>query len=206
MISFNRQKKNIGVRMGKLLQYVVMIGLFGIGGSALAQQNTIESVSANQQGANIIVRVSMKNPVTKAPLGFAITNPARIALDFADTNNATGQTRQDINLGDVRNVNIVEASKRSRLVFNLNRPLSYAAVVDGKTVVVTISSSGEVAKPVNAAGVPLPAAASAPAVHNQAIRDIDFRRGTNGEGRVVIDLPNNQMGVDVRQQGNTIVV
>jgi type IV pilus assembly protein PilQ len=169
------------------------------------ENNAIESISANQQGANVIVKVTMKNPVVKPPLGFSITSPARIALDFAETANETGKSAQEISLGDVRSVNVVQAGERSRLVFNLIRPLNYATVVDGNTVVVTIDGSGGVATPVNANGIPVaqPASNAAPI---QNIRNIDFRRGVNGEGRVVIDLPNNQIGVDVKQQGQSIVV
>jgi type IV pilus assembly protein PilQ len=175
-----------------------------IGGAALAQQNAIEAISANQQGANVIVKVTLKQPVVKPPIGFSITNPARIALDFSGTANDTGKSVQEIGLGDVRNVNVVQAGERSRLVFNLNRPLNYATAVDGNTVVVTIDGSGGVATPVNAAGLaqPIKTAASG----KPAIRDIDFRRGVNGEGRIVVDLPGDQVAVDVRQQGESIVV
>lgn len=170
---------------------------------AHAQENAIESLSANQSGTNVIVKITMKNPVNKPPIGFSITNPARIALDFAQTANATGKTTQGINLGDVRNVNVVQAGERSRLVFNLNRPLNYATVVEGNTVVVTIEGSGGVATAMNAAGVRQQPASS---LGKLAIRDIDFRRGTTGEGRIIVELPSNQIGVDVRQQGQTIVV
>jgi type IV pilus assembly protein PilQ len=172
-------------------------------GLALAQENAIESISANQQGANVIVKVNMKNPLAKPPLGFSITSPARIALDFASTTNATGKTAIDINLGDVRNVNVVQAGERSRLVFNLNRPLNYATVVEGNAVIVTINGSGGIATAVNSSGVPV---AATPVAGKQMLRDIDFRRGVNGEGRVIVDLPNSQIGVDVRQQGQSIVV
>lgn len=175
-----------------------------------AQDNSIESISANRQGADVVVRINLKNPPTTAPIGFSISNPARIALDFADTSNGTGSSVRDINLGDVRNLNIVQAGERTRLVFNLKRPMTYTTSMDGKTMVVKIDGAPESAKSSAAAtsGVastrPLtpPATAGAP----QAIRDIDFRRGSNGEGRVVVDLPGNQAGVDVRQQGSTIVV
>ncbi|MEC4721538.1 type IV pilus secretin PilQ family protein [Noviherbaspirillum sp. CPCC 100848] len=172
-------------------------------GLSFAQENAIESINANQQGSNIIVKVTMKNPISKPPIGFSITSPARIALDFAGTANGTGKSVQDIGMGDVRNVNLVQAGERSRLVFNLLRPLNYATSVDGKTVVVTIDSSGGVATPVSAAGLPVqrPAAAG-----KQNIKDVDFRRGANGEGRIVIDLPPDQVGVDVRQQGQSIIV
>jgi type IV pilus assembly protein PilQ len=148
--------------------------------------------------------VSLKNAVSKPPIGFSITSPARIALDFSGTVNSLGKTTQDIGLGDVRNVNVVQAGDRSRVVFNLLRPLNYATAVDGKTVVVTIDGSGGVATPVNAAGIPV---ASKPVESGrQVLRDIDFRRGANGEGRIVVDLPSNQVAVDVRQQGQKVVV
>ena len=180
---------------------VCIAGAFGV---SHAQENSIESISANQQGANVIVKIAMKNPVQKPPIGFSITSPARIALDFAGTGSSLKAPMQEVGIGDVRSVNIVQAGERSRLVFNLNRPLNYATAVDGSTVIVTIDGSGGVARAVNAAGVPVVQAAAPGG--RPAIRDIDFRRGTSGEGRVVIDLPGNQVGVDVRQQGQNIVV
>ncbi len=180
-----------------------------------AQENAIESIKANQQGSNVIVKVNLKNPVVKPPIGFSVNNPARIALDFGSTSNATGKTSQEIALGDVRNVNVVQVGDRSRLVFNLKRPLNYATIVEGNAIIVTIDGSGGVATAVDSKGLPVvatiptfvPAATQGPAIAaKQSLRDIDFRRGVNGEGRVVVDLPNNQIGVDVRQSGQTIVV
>lgn len=190
------------------VQKLVVLGLLLSSGFSLAQvpvNNTIESIVANQQGANVIIKVTLKNPVIKPPLGFAITSPARIALDFPGVGNATGKSAQDISLGDVTNVNVVQAAERSRLVFNLKRPLSYATAIEGNMVIVTIDGSGGIATPVGASG--LPVATAAPVVAGkQEIRDIDFRRGVSGEGRIIVDLPNSQIGVDVRQQGQTIVV
>jgi len=186
---------------------VVLCVLLGTGGLVLAQtaDNAIEAIVAHQQGANVIIKVTLKNPVSKPPLGFAITSPARIALDFPGVSNDTGKSVQEINLGDVTTVNLVQAAKRSRLVFNLKRALNYATAVEGNMVIVTIDGSGGIATPVGASGMPV--ASAAPAVMDkQEIRDIDFRRGVGGEGRIIVDLPSNQIGVDVRQQGETIVV
>jgi type IV pilus assembly protein PilQ len=171
---------------------------------AWAQDNAIESISANQQGGNVVVRVGMKAPPKQLPIGFSITNPARIALDFGATANATGKNAQDINLGDVRGVNVVQAGERTRLVLNLKRVLSYAAAIDGKDVIVTVEGSGAPARAVDAAGQSA-RAAEAPA-SLPLLRDLDFRRGSNGEGRIVVDLPNGQVGVDVRQVGPQILV
>lgn len=204
------QKKFKRSHLMQKMQYALAFAwLTIICGAATAQENAIESITANQQGANIVVKVALKNPIAKLPLGFSITNPARIALDFAGTANATGKGTQNIGLGEVRSVNVVQAGDRTRLVFNLTRALNYATAIDGNAVIVTIDGTGGVATPVNASGLPI-----ANPIQNtgsrsssgQAIRDIDFRRGNNGEGRVVIDLPNNQVAVDVRQQGQKIEV
>jgi type IV pilus assembly protein PilQ len=187
--------------------YAAMLLAIG-SGHAMAQENAIESITANQQGGNVILNIGMKNPVVKPPIGFSITNPSRIALDFGATANGTGASSQDINLGDVRSANVVQAGDRTRLVVNLKRALNYATVVDGKTVVVTIEGSGRVAQGVNASGVAVPppvAPASSPA-SSQALKNLDFKRGANGEGRVVVDLPHSQVGVDVRQVGHQILV
>ncbi|MCC2957880.1 type IV pilus secretin PilQ family protein [Massilia sp. IC2-477] len=177
-------------------------------GAAAAQAqlpvNAIESITANQQGANVVLNIAMREAPSKPPIGFSITSPARIALDFGATGNATGKASQDINLGDVRSLNLVQAGERTRLVLNLARALNYATAIDGKSVIVTVEGSGGVAQAVNAAG--LPAASSPAPAARQVLRDLDFRRGSNGEGRVVVDLPNGQVGVDVRQAGNQVIV
>lgn len=176
-------------------------------GGAWAQDNAIESISANQQGSNVVIKVTMKDAPTRAPLGFSITSPARIALDFGATANATGKSAQDINLGDVRGANVVQAGERTRLVLNLKRALNYATAVDGRNVIVTVEGSGGTATAVNAAGVPARAAsATAAPAAAPVLRDLDFRRGSNGEGRIVVDLPNGQTAVDVRQVGAQIQV
>nr|WP_229256123.1 type IV pilus secretin PilQ [Duganella fentianensis] len=173
--------------------------------AAAPAANAIESVRAHRQGANVIVNIALRQAPDKLPIGFSITNPPRIALDFGATSNATGGSTQEIGVGDVRSVNVVQAGERSRLVFNLKRSLNYATAIDGKSVILTIDGSGGVSAPVDAAGLPV-AAAKPAAVTRPMLRDIDFRRGSNGEGRVIVDLPNNQVAADVRQTPTGVVV
>jgi len=224
MIAAGKKFVNLSVsRLSAIRQKALMLGallcLLVSGAPAMAaEDNAITSINANQQGANIIVKISFKRPLSAQPTAFTVISPARIAFDFIGVGNATGKTSQDISMGDVRNVVVAQADDRSRLVFNLKRSLSYATAMDGNSLIVTIDGSGGLATPVNAAGMPVrPAAATAgpvaaapapaPLLNGKpALRDIDFRRGTAGEGRVVIDLPNTQVGVDVRQQGQTVVV
>ena len=192
---------------GMLLRLLLpLLALWGT--AAAAQENAIESVTARQQGSNLIVRIAMQQAPARLPIGFSITNPPRIALDFGATVNATGKNVLDVNLGDLRSVNVVQAGQRSRLVFNLKRSLNYATALDGNAVIVTIEASGMPATAMNEAGLPVaePAPAPAKGQARQMLRDMDFRRGSNGEGRIVVDLPNSQVAVDVRQQGSSVVV
>ena len=204
MMALTKQSGSLPKMVRNALTQYLLVFLAALSSAAAAQENAIQSISANQQGANVIVKVTLKAPLTKPPIGFSITSPARIALDFAHTDNDTGKSVQDIGLGDVRNVNVVQAGERSRLVFNLNRPLNYATAVEGNMVIITIDGSGGVATAMNASGIPV--AAKSTAAGRAAIRDIDFRRGANGEGRIVVDLPGDQIAVDVRQQGQSISV
>jgi len=207
----------VSALLRRSLHLFILSGLALTAGTAMAQENAIESVSSTQQGRNVIVKIGLKEAPAKAPIGFAITNPARIAVDLAGTVNGTGKSMHEINLGDVRNVNVVQAGERSRLVFNLNRPMGYATKVEGKVVTLTIGDPEKVASTVPSPALKdaAPAAAEAPAnpvrppvavAERRALRDIDFRKGSSGEGRVVVELPDNQIAVDVRQEGKHIVV
>ncbi|MFZ3288937.1 MAG: type IV pilus secretin PilQ [Telluria sp.] len=192
---------SVVARLGALLALALS------GASALAQDNAIESITANQQGSNVIVNIALRNAPAKLPIGFSITNPSRIALDLGATANATGKNTQEFNVGDLRTINVVQAGERTRLVLNLKRALNYATAIDGKSIIVTVDGSGGVAQAVNAAGLPVVAAEAAPAnAPRQLLRDMDFKRGANGEGRIVVDLPNSQVAVDVRQTGDKVLV
>lgn len=214
------------IAMNTMRRLGAVLALAGAAALAHAQGgNAIESVSASRQGTNVIVKIALDHAPDMAPAGFATSNPPRIALDFARTGNATGKTAQDIGIGELRSVNVVQAGDRSRLVFNLARPLHYATAVDGRNVLLTIEGSGGVATALDAQGMPAaaaasasappaPAPASAPAPApaaarasgKPALRAVDFRRGTGGEGRIVVDLPNNAVAVDVKQNPKGVTI
>jgi type IV pilus assembly protein PilQ len=200
-----KMRKYFTALMGPVVRLSAFLALTLLGTHALAQENAIEAITASQQGNNVVVNIAMKTTPTKLPIGFSITNPTRIALDFGATANATGKTSQDINIGDLRAINVVQAGERTRLVLNMKRALNYAMAIDGKSIVVTVDGSGGTAQAVNTAGVPMAKPSAAP-VGRMNLKNIDFRKGAQGEGRVVVDLPHNQVAVDVRQAGNSIIV
>ena len=162
-------------------------------GMAAAQTNSIENFEVLEQAGKIVVRITTKEPLASIPPNFAVTNPARLAFDFADTANALGRSTQDIGQGDLRSMNVVQGADRTRLVLNLRRPLSHEATLEGRTMTVMLS-----APLVTQGGTAGPAARFAEGRGDQkhAIRDVDFRRGTQGEGRVIIDLSDSNTGID----------
>jgi type IV pilus assembly protein PilQ len=188
-------KRNVGIAWGVVLW-------LSAAGLALAQSNSIENFEVTELAGKTVVRITTKEPLRSVPPNFTVASPARIAFDFANTVNALGRASQDISQGELRSMNVVQGADRTRLVLNLRRAVAHETTLDGNAVVVTLAA------PALAQGRGAPAAAFAegsPDARHQ-IRDIDFRRGTAGEGRVVVDLSDTTTGIDIRQQGQNIVV
>lgn len=176
-------------------------------------QNAIQSINSSQQGANDVVRIELNEPLSGEPIGFAVQTPPRIAIDLPGVTNALGRTTVDLNQGNLRSVNVAQAGERTRLVVNMRQPATYQSRIEGRSLILTIAASGVAADaptsaaPVSAAQATQPIRFAEPlSANQQSLRNIDFRRGSDGAGRVVVDLPNNQVGVDIRQQGQSLVV
>jgi type IV pilus assembly protein PilQ len=175
--------------------------------SALAQ-NAIQSINSSQQAGSEVIRVELSEPLAAVPIGFSIQTPPRIAIDLPGVGNAMGKSSVDINQGNLRSVNVAQAGERTRLVLNLKKAANYRAELQGKVLLVVLDGSA----PPEAAVAAAPSASApehfAPSLNRNplALKDIDFRRGADGAGRVVVELPNNQVGVDIHQQGQSLVV
>jgi type IV pilus assembly protein PilQ len=166
--------------------------------------NAVQSVEATTlPGGKVVVRVNLLNALTDTPAGFTVGNPPRIALDLPNTRNAMGRNTVEANLGPLVNLNVVQAGARTRLVLNLNQSVGYEARVDGKSLLISLGETGAGPAPVNVS----PRFAEAkPGAARHSIRDVDFRRGSAGEARVVTTLSDAQAGINIRQQSNGVVV
>jgi len=174
-------------------------------GAVYAQANSIDSMTVSKGASGrTIVRFTLKNPPANPPAGFAIATPPRIALDFLDTANGLGTTQRAVEDVALRSVNVIQAGNRSRVVFNLNRPQTFETQVEGNVVQVTLIDQSE---QLDAKQQTVQRFAEArPGEVQHVLRDVDFRRGTNGEGRIVIDLSDPATGIDIRQQGKVLIV
>lgn len=165
-------------------------------------QTSIESVSGSMQSGAEVVRIELSQALTAVPTGFSIKSPAKIALDFPGVANAMGRSTVEINQGNLKSVSLVQAGERTRVVLNLKQATNYKAQLQGKLLLVVLDP---VASQATEALAPSTFAESKNR-DTLPIKDLDFRRGVNGSGRVVVALPNSQVGVDIRQRGQTLVV
>ncbi len=167
-------------------------------------QNAIQSITSSQQAGSEVVRIEMSQPLTAVPTGFSVQTPPRIAIDLPGVSNAMGRNSIEVNQGNLRSVAVAQAGDRTRLVLNLKQASGYRAQIQGKTLLLVLDVAGGPA--VAAADQPAVQFAPAQNAEAQPLRDVDFRRGPDGAGRVVVSLPSTQVGVDIRQQGQTLVV
>ncbi|OYT87112.1 MAG: secretin [Burkholderiales bacterium PBB6] len=184
---------------------VLTLGLMTLPAMGWAQ-NMIRGITAAQQAGGEVVRVELSEALTALPAGFSVQSPPRVAIDLPGVVNALGRPSVDVNQGNVRAVNVANSGDRTRLVLSLRQAATYRTEIQGKTLLILLDQAAAVGA--------APTSASTPPVHFAAsqnadplpIRDIDFRRGPDGAGRVIVGLVNTQVGVDLRQQGQNLVV
>jgi len=165
--------------------------------------NSIESLSASRlAGGEVVIKISLKQAITVLPEAFTIGTPPRIALTFLKTTNAMGKKTQEFTEGDLRSATIVQAADRTRLVFNLNKMLTYDPPrIEGNHLLMTL-------RPIEGAADSLVSrfAESKPSTKKHSLLDVDFHRGKNGEARIQVDLSGPNVGIDIKQQGKKLVV
>jgi type IV pilus assembly protein PilQ len=164
-------------------------------------QNVIESVTTSSQAGVEVIKIDLSQALTVLPNGFSIQTPARVVLDLPNVGSGSIQPAIAINQGNVKSANVIQAGEKTRFVLNLKQSVTYKTQLAGKSVLIFLD-------PVVASASDKPVAVFAENLNTAtlALKDVDFRRGTDNSGRIVVDLANNQVGVDIRQQGQNLVV
>lgn len=197
--------------------------LWAVGAMA---QNSLQGLSAVMQGAQEMVTLDLAQGLSELPSGFVLQSPARIALDLPGMLNQAGRSSFEFGLGRLKSASLVQSGERLRLVLNLQEATGYSLRLNGRSLVLLLlppagatsavtdaGAVGAVAAVGNVgtmgtAGTVLGAAEPLPQARSRtlaALKDLDFRLGTDGAGRIIVSLANDQVGVDVRQQGQTLV-
>ncbi|MDH3588698.1 MAG: type IV pilus secretin PilQ [Gammaproteobacteria bacterium] len=191
--------------LAALLLSFVMVPVW----SADAPANMLQEIDVQTlPGQQLQLQLRLSGPASE-PLSFTIDRPARISLDLANTGLALPSRRKDVGIGALRTVLAAEASGRTRVVLNLDSLVPYETRVEGNSIFVTLGSATQytASSPAFGPDTSTTAAAVVSALPGErGIQSVDFRRGNDGAGRVIVTLSDPRTVVDLREQGNTVIV
>lgn len=188
-----------------LLAQLTLVG-FMASTTAGAQEgaNKLQNIEVQSlPGDKVELRLVLSGPAPE-PLAFTIDQPARIALDLADTSLGLDSRRTDVGMGVLDTVLAAEANGRTRVVLNLDDLVAYQTRVAGNTIYVTLDNAGSAGTAVTEFAAATPAATDFSG--ERGIESIDFRRTESGGGRIVVSLTDASTPVDVRQEGGRVIV
>jgi type IV pilus assembly protein PilQ len=174
--------------------------------SAAVAQNVIEDVAVAKAGAGrTTLTFSLKDPLAAAPSVFAIATPPRLVLDFANTT-SIGKASNEVTDSVLRSYNVVQAQGRTRVVLNLSKSQAYDVKSDNNKLIVSLFDAPGTAAADSAPETGRFSAAAKTDGVTFGLRDVDFRRGQAGEGRIIVDLSDANSGVDIKAQGKVLIV
>ncbi|MCP3687701.1 MAG: type IV pilus secretin PilQ [Gammaproteobacteria bacterium] len=194
---------------------IIRTSLLGIFILSLSLSNAIArdliGLDYSVMSGNALQLVFTFNDKAIEPRTFTIDEPARIALDFAETNNALQQRYFQVGIGNMQSILTAASKGRTRVVLNLNQKTDFATSVSGNQLTLTLAGSSQDAVVVNSSQADAEAASTASITSTlpgiaKGVTNIDFKRGTNGEGRITIDLTSTSISTDVWRENNNVYV
>jgi type IV pilus assembly protein PilQ len=158
-------------------------------------------------GDRVELKLTFDEPVA-APRGYTIEQPARIALDLPGVANKLGSKNRELGVGNARSLTVVEAKDRTRLIINLTNLAPYNTRAEGNNLFIVVGESGGAPRVTTTStatiSTPAPAPVKAYVPQAKSISNIDFQRGEQGEGNVVITLSDASVSPDIQEQGGKI--
>jgi type IV pilus assembly protein PilQ len=181
----------------------ISLGLMMVSAAALAD-NVLQDVRyAAAPGGKVDITLQFSSPVGEVQ-AFTTDSPPRIAIDLPHTTNGLSARRVVIGSGATSAVSAAEAGGRTRVVVDLLRPAKYVTRSSGNLLVITVDAGTAMATTGSAivqAADPSKRVASTVKVSN-----IDFRRGDNGAGRIILRFDNPGAAADMRNDGKEVYV
>ena len=201
------EQKSLGSRLAMFRKLNVYASVIALGvWSSLAGAVTLEDVTfSSLPGDRTEVTLSFDGQPPE-PSSYSIEQPARIVADLRETTNGLDTRSLPLGGGNAQSMTVVETKDRTRLIFNLVELVPYETRRTQNSVVLTIGSEGT-GSAVAAQPSQAPAATSSSsgqASSGDALADVDFRRGRDGEGRVIVDLGRANTPVDLTEQAGKI--
>ena len=205
----NKMMTNLFTSVPKLFALMLLVSSSLFANAYAADEdvfaNKIESIDFSAlAGGRVSIRVHLSEALSNPPASFTLNNPARIALDFPQTGNSLNKNNIPSAQGVLKSVSLAQAKDRTRIVLNLTKTVGYNTVVNGKDVIITLQ--GNEASAANATTETRFAESRASNNQGHAISNVDFARGKNGEGRIIVDLSDANTGINIKQKGKQIIV
>jgi type IV pilus assembly protein PilQ len=207
-VSGMRMLKRLLAQGALLLAVTGMLGIFGTAQAADPQPlNALKEISfAGLPGNQVQITMELSTS-TANPASFTIDNPARIAFDLPATKSELKKRSQPIGIGPAKSITAVEVKGRTRVVLNLFEMVPYETRAEGNKIIVVLGGTGA---STTTAAAPAPAStlsSSVPVSSGAAgVTDVDFRRGDQGEGRIIVTLSDPSIPVDMRQEAGKVVL
>ncbi len=199
-----QMKKKRKISLVHVLIWMVA-ACYSVSVSAL-QMKSIEFSSLPGDKTEIRMNFDGEPPV---PTGYTIEQPARIALDLVGVTSGLASKYHPLGVGNARSVTVVEAGDRTRVIVSMTELVAYSTRIDANSLYVLVGEMDEAegyaqGTGAEAAAITLTATQPLPSVARSVIQDIDFRRGELGEGRIIVNLSDPGIGVDVTSEGGKI--
>ncbi len=186
------------------IKKILLINALVFISTSLFAQNRLENIDfSTLPGNKLQIALQLAQPASE-PLSFTINDPARIAIDLLDTQNGLAQKSIPISVGVTSSIKTVEAGGKTRVVLNLSELVQYNTEVEGDTIYVTLGSEAKQSKaPTSIANT---FATSKKPSSFRSVDGIDFRRGPKGEGRIIVDMSNPSIAVDINEDNGRLLV
>ena len=167
----------------------------------MADTNAISNIEfSTLADGKVLIKISTTQKLLSTPVSFTVNAPPRVAMDFFNMSNGLGKNTIPVNQGVLHSMNVVQAGDRTRVVLNLLHPAQYETRVDNGNLMITLSENATMANAATQFSV------AGPSTSQHTIRDIDFRRGSSGEGRVITNLSDSTTGIDIHKDGDHLLV
>ncbi len=124
---------------------------------------------------------------------FSIDNPPRLVFDLEGVTSELKNNNIELGIGAVKGVDVVEVGGRTRIVISLVDSVSYEAKSVGSELLITFDSPNSGRESVSLSD-------------EYEINAIDFRRGDDGQGRVIVKLSSQNVVTDTRLVGKKVII
>ena len=204
---------NVIRRMGRSRAVALGLGVWLLCSAFPAYASNVLQQVSHAPGAKggVDITLQFADPIADAQV-FTTDNPPRIAIDLPDTRDGMAQSRVMVGNGATSAVSAVESNGRTRVVVDLFRPAAYESRIEGNRLILSVAGGSP-----DRANTTAASAAHGPILANNvdparrvvgalSVSNIDFRRSSDGSGRVVMRFSGEGADADMRNEGARVVV